>query len=93
MSALSAAEARANGALQRLEQALSARAGRGSAEDQVTLERDCELLRQECDALRRELDVANQRSERLTSIVSQVEGRIDGAIERVDELAGTGATP
>ena len=57
MSALSAAEARANGALQRLEQAMSARAGRGSAEDQVALERDCELLRQECDAMRRELDV------------------------------------
>jgi SMC interacting uncharacterized protein involved in chromosome segregation len=93
MSALSAAEARASGALQRLERALSARSGHGVADDQATIERDCELLRQECDALRRDLDAANQRSERLTSIVAEVEGRIDGAIERVDDLAGSGATP
>jgi Domain of unknown function (DUF4164) len=93
MSALSAAEMRASGALQRLEQALSARVGRGAAEDQVSLERDYELLREECDALRRDLAAANQRSQRLTLIVSEVEGRIDGAIERVDELAAPGASP
>lgn len=93
MSALRAAEARASGALERLAQALSAKAGRGIAEDPLTLERGCELLRQECDVLRRDLAAANERSQRLTSLVMQVEDRIDGAIERVDELAGSGPAP
>ena len=58
--------------------------------DPSAVERDCDLLRQECEALRRDLAAANERSQRLSAIVSQVEGRIDGAIERVDELAGSG---
>lgn len=93
MSALMAAEARAIGALQRLEQVLAIRSARVGAGDQAVLERDCELLRQECDTLRRALEAAHERSARLTSIVAQVEGRIDDAIERVDELAGSGAPP
>jgi hypothetical protein len=93
MSALMAAEARAIGALQRLERVLAARAGRTATGEAAVLERDCELLRQECDALRRALEAAHERSARLTTIVAQVEGRIDDAIERVDELAGSGAQP
>ncbi len=68
---------------------MRARAGHGSA-DPSAVERDCDQLRQECEALRRDLAAANERSQRLSEIVSQVEGRIDGAIERVDELTGSG---
>ena len=87
MSALGAAEARAIGALDRIEQALR-HGGRRPAADPSSLERDCESLREECEALRRELAATNERSDRLTSLVTQAEARIDGAIHRVDELAG-----
>lgn len=88
MSALSAAEARASSALERLEAVIGG-GGRGESHAPAMLERDCEQLRQECDALRRELAAANERSDRLAALVTQVEGRLDGAIDRVDELAGS----
>ena len=91
MSALRAAEARANGVLERLERALRARPAGGTT-DRTALERDCEALRQECAALRRELAAATERSQRLSEIVAQAEERIEEAIERVDGLAGAGAT-
>ena len=88
MSAVGVAEQRAFSALQRLEQAL--RAGRtvAPAEDQATLERDCELLRQECDLLRRELATVQERREKVAGVVAEVEGRLDGAIDRLGRLAG-----
>jgi hypothetical protein len=88
MSALNAAEARASSAIERLELALRANPTRLVFGD-ASLERDCEILRQECAALRRELTAANERLDRLAVLVTEVEGRVDSAIHRVDELAGT----
>jgi hypothetical protein len=82
-SAVGAAEQRALAALARLENAL-----RGTAADErAVLERDCELLRVECDALRRQLTGVDERSARLVAIAEQAEGRLDGAITQLDELA------
>jgi chromosome segregation ATPase len=88
MSALRAAEARANGVLERLEQALRSRATDGAA----ALERECAELRQQCASLRRDLAAAAERAQRLDQVVTQAEERIDEAIGRVDGLAGAGAT-
>jgi hypothetical protein len=88
MSALSLAEERARSALQRLEQVLRGGTRGDAAEDQATLARDCELLRQECDSLRRELAVAQDNRHRAACIVDQVELRLDGAIQRLGDLAG-----
>ena len=56
--------------------------------ERAALERDCELLRVECDTLRRRLAGVDERDARLAAIVEQVEGRLDGAITQLDELAG-----
>ena len=88
MSAISLAEERAWSALQRLEQALRGGTQGDTSGDQATLERDCELLRQECDSLRRELAVAQDNRHRAAGIVDQVELRLDGAIQRLGDLAG-----
>ena len=91
MSALNAAEGRAISALSRLEAALRGMGGAvaaGAALERAALERDCELLRVECDTLRRKLASADEREARLAAIVEQVEGRLDGAITQLDELAG-----
>ena len=88
MSAVSVAEQRAWSALQRLEQALRPGGTAGSVEDQATLERDCELLRQECDSLRRELASVQESRDRVVHVVAEVEGRLDGAINRLGRLAG-----
>ncbi len=93
MSALRTAEARAGGAIERLERALRARPAGGALPEPSVLERDCERLRQECSALRSELAAATERSQRLTEIVAQAEERIDDAIERVDGIAEARATP
>ena len=92
MSALRAAEARANGVLERLEQALRVRATGGAAADGAALERECAELRQQCASLRRDLAAAAERAQRLDHVVTQAEERIDEAIERVDGLTGAGAT-
>jgi hypothetical protein len=91
MSALSAAQARVDGALERLERAV--RASPGTTGAPSPLARDCEALRLECDDLRQKLAAADRRSQQLGAIVTQVEDRIDGAIRRVDELTGTGGAP
>ena len=88
MSAVSVAEQRASSALQRLEQVLGAGGTAGRVEDQATLERDCELLRQECDSLRRELASVQESRDRVVHVVAEVEGRLDGAINRLGRLAG-----
>jgi uncharacterized membrane protein YccC len=91
MSALGSAEERAKAAIGRLEAALRGIGGdgdpAGAALERATLERDCELLRAECDTLRRRLAGIDERDARLAAIVGQVEGRLDGAITRLDELA------
>jgi uncharacterized membrane protein YccC len=79
MSALRAAQARADSALERIERALRARIPGGGAA-------------QECERLRQELAAANERAERLRELVVQAEERIDDTIDRVDELAA-GTTP
>jgi hypothetical protein len=90
MSALSAAEERAISALTRLEAALRNMGGGGAgvAVERAALERDCELLRVECDTLRRRLAGVDERGAKLASIIEQAEGRLDGAITQLDELAG-----
>ena len=60
---------------------------RSAVQERATLERDCELLRAECDTLRRRLAGFDERGARLAAIVEQVEGRLDGAITQLDELA------
>lgn len=47
---------------------------------------------QECERLRRELSTANERADRLAAVLGEVEGRVEGAIDRVDELAGNRVT-
>ena len=92
MSVLSAAEERALAALSRLEEALR-RLPAGSIDPTAALahathERACELLGGECDTLRRQLADLHARNHRLAAIADQVEGRLDGAITQLDELAG-----
>jgi hypothetical protein len=85
MSALTAAQAKVGTALERLEQALRLAPGtEGPAEPD---------LRAECERLRHELAAANERVERLSAALSEVEGRVEGAIERVDELTGSRTAP
>jgi hypothetical protein len=85
MSALTAAQARVGTALERLEHALRiAPAAEGASETD---------LRTECERLRRELTAANERVERLSAALSEVESRVEGAIERVDELTGSRTAP
>lgn len=94
MSALEAAERRLTDALARLEAALVLRptaeswaAERQRLETQLaTLDRDCELLRAECDRLRRELEDLRARHERLREVAAQVEARMGGLVEELDEL-------
>jgi hypothetical protein len=94
MSALSVAEERALAAVSRLETVLTALAAGDRAGDpraaleRATLERDCELLRAECDTLRRQLAGVQERGDRLAVVVDEAQGRLDGAIARLDELAG-----
>ena len=83
MPVLTAAQARAGSALDRLEQALRAPAGVAAQPDQD--------LRLECERLRRELAAAIARAERLAAVLGEVEGRVDGAIDRIDELSGSRA--
>jgi hypothetical protein len=85
MSALTAAQARVGTALERLEQAL-----RLTAAEYGSPEAD---LRLECGRLRRELAAANERVERLSAALREVESRVEGAIERVDALTGSRAAP
>ena len=85
MSALTAAQARVGEALERLEQALrTAPAADGASEAD---------LRMECERLHREMTAANERVERLSAALSEVESRVEGAIERVDELTGSRTAP
>ena len=85
---MSTAEERALSALSRIEAALRGDAdGAGAQLERAALERDCELLREECDTLRRRLAAVDERDARLSAIVGQVEGRLDGAITQLDELA------
>ena len=85
---MSTAEERALSALSRIETALRGGAvDAGMALERATLERDCELLRVECDTLRRRLAGVDERGAKLAAIVGQVEGRLDGAITQLDELA------
>lgn len=94
MSTLSHAEDRALSALGRIERALHGLtpAGRpapaAADEGRAVLERDRELLREERDALRREMAGLRARQERLIATVDEVEGRLEGAIDQLDALAG-----
>jgi chromosome segregation ATPase len=94
MTSLNAAEDRARSALSRLEQALHGLASAERAADpraaleRAALERDCELLRAECDRLRRDLAGLRERHARLAAVVEEVEGRLDGAVTQLEELAG-----
>jgi predicted component of type VI protein secretion system len=85
MSALTAAQARVGSALDRLEQALRTPAGLAAPPDQD--------LRLECEQLRRELAAAIARADRLAAVLSEAEGRVDGAIDRIDELSGSRIAP
>lgn len=78
MSALTTAEARMGTALARLERALT----NASAVDG----------QQECGRLRRELSTANERADRLAAVLGEIENRVEGAMDRVDELAGSRVT-
>ena len=92
-AAVSTAEERALSALSRIEAALRGDAeGAGAQLERAALERDCGLLREECDTLRRRTGrgTSEQRQRRLSAIVGQVEGRLDGAITQLDELAREG---
>ena len=80
MSALTAAQVRVGSALDRLEQALRAPAGLAD-------------LRLECEQLRRELAAAIARAERLAAVLGEVEGRVDVAIDRIDDLSGSRVAP
>jgi chromosome segregation ATPase len=94
MASLNVAEDRARTALGRLERALHGLASADRAADpraaleRAALERDCELLRAECDRLRRDLAGLDERHARLAAVVEEVEGRLDGAVTQLDELAG-----
>jgi hypothetical protein len=93
MSTVSLAEDRALTALIRIERALAARAPAGpeagpqGEAERAALARDCELLREECEALRRELAGLRARQDRLVAVVDEVEGRLEGAIGQLDQLA------
>lgn len=93
MSALTRAEARTQAALGRLEHALrSLKAGERVADpraalEQAALARDCEFLRAECDGLRRELEAMRERQARASAAMAEVEGRLDGALAQLDDLA------
>jgi hypothetical protein len=93
MSSLSRVEDRALSALSRIERALQGMTPAGAQPspsgeaDRTVLERDCELLRQECETLRHEVVGLRARQERLVAVMGQVEGRLDGAIGQIDELA------
>ncbi|MFO1049457.1 MAG: hypothetical protein U1E52_16380 [Geminicoccaceae bacterium] len=76
MSALTTAEARMGTALARLEHALT------EASDG----------HEERERLRRELSSANERADRLAAVLGEIEDRVDGAMDRVDELAGSRVT-
>lgn len=94
MSVLHRAEERTQAALGRLERALRSLSAGASAADpraaleRAALERDCELLRAECDGLRRELEAVRERQARAAAVVAEVEDRLDGALARLDDLAG-----
>lgn len=82
MSALNAAQARLGMAVERLEQALQAAPAVPGDE-----------LRQECERLQRELAAATERADRLAAVLAEIEGRVEGAIDRIDELSGSRVTP
>lgn len=84
MSLLNRSEARALTALGRLERALQARAAHRPPE---AGEAEQERLRRECEALRQEIAGLRARQERLVAVVDEVEGRLEGAIDQLDELA------
>lgn len=93
MSSLSRVEERALSALDRIERALRERAGgatapEADAAERARLEEERERLRQERDALRREVAVLRARHDRLAAVVDEVGARLEGAIGRIDDLAG-----
>ena len=47
---------------------------------------------QERERLRRELSTANERADRLTAVLGEIENRVEGAMDRVDERAGSRVT-
>ena len=65
-------------ALARLERALTEAPGAGG--------------HQERDRLRRELSTATERADRLAAVLGEIENRVEGAMDRVDELAGSRVT-
>ena len=47
---------------------------------------------QERERLCRELSTANERADRLAAVLGEIENRVEGAMDRVDELAGSRVT-
>lgn len=94
MTSLTEAEHRVLQALSRVERGLQAKGPSIPAEAprdetaRVAIEDECQRLRQENEALRHELAALQAHRARLVAVVDEVEGRLEGAIDQIDELAG-----
>jgi hypothetical protein len=96
MSKLNQAEDRTLQALDRLERACRAAlaAGRGgrhaaaAAAPEAARDEGATAPRLEAEALRRELTGLRSRRDRLLAVVGEVEARVDGVIDQLDEIAG-----
>ncbi|MCB2054983.1 MAG: DUF4164 family protein [Geminicoccaceae bacterium] len=88
MSALTRAQTRLEQAVARLEHAVSARSESLGEERASLLDREVGELRDECRDLRSRLEATTRRHARMQDMVTDVAGRLDGAIGELDQLLG-----
>ena len=89
MSPFEKAQLRLDQALARLEQALAQDVplgGSGETSLSPQLNGEVRELRADCEALRRQLEANTERHVRLQAVIGEVSGRLDLAINELDDL-------